>query len=83
MQLENPKQQRSLNQVIESMPDAGVMNLASRLAKIERAFVRQSQRDAEIVESVVRVLEHPAHKRLAEKLRNLIVKGTPHEADAH
>ena len=63
------------------MPDAGVANLASRLAKIERAFVRQSQHDVEIVESVVRVLEHPAHKRLAENLRNLI-KGTTNEANA-
>ena len=76
MRLENPRQQRRLNQVIASMPDAGVANLASRLAKIERAFVRQSQHDVEIVESVVRVLEHPAHKRLAEKLRSRIMKGT-------
>ena len=81
MRLENPRQQRRLNQVIASMPDAGVANLASRLAKIERAFVRQSQHDVEIVESVVRVLEHPAHKRLAEKLRSLI-KGTTNEANA-
>jgi hypothetical protein len=81
LQLENPRQQRRLNQVIASIPDAGVPNLASRLVKLERTLVRQSQHDVEIVESVVRVLEHPPHKRLAEKLRNLI-KGTTHEANA-
>ena len=76
MRLENPRQQRRLNQVIGSMPDAGMANLASRAAQIGRAFVRQSQRDAEIVESVIRILEHPGHRRLAEKLRSLIMKGT-------
>jgi hypothetical protein len=76
MQLENPAQKRSLNQVIASMPDADRADIASRLTKIRRDFVRQSQRDAEIVESVIRILEHPGHRRLAEKLRNLIMKGT-------
>ena len=76
MRLENPRQQRRLNQVIASMPDAGVANLASRVAQIGCAFVRQSQRDAEVVESVIRILEHPGHRQLAEKLRSLIMKGT-------
>ena len=81
MQLENPRQQRRLNQVIASMPDAGMANLASRLVKFERT-VRQSRHDAEVVEAVVRILEHPAHQRLADKLRHLITKGTTHEANA-
>jgi Mn-dependent DtxR family transcriptional regulator len=76
VQLENPRQQRRLNQVIASMPDAGVENLASRLLKFERTLVRQSRHDAEVVEAVVRILEHPAHQRLADKLRHLITKGT-------
>ena len=37
------------------------------------AIGRQRQRDVETVEAAVRVLEHPAHKRLAERLRNLII----------
>jgi Mn-dependent DtxR family transcriptional regulator len=69
------------SEVIASIPESKRAELAPRLVKLERTLVRQSQHDVEIVESVVRVLEHPAHKRLAEKLRNLI-KGTTNEPNA-
>jgi hypothetical protein len=63
-------------ELMASIPESTKAELAPQLAKIRRAFVRQSQRDAEIVESIIRTLEHPGHRRLAEKLRSLIMKGT-------
>ena len=52
------------------MIDDTLVAVARRAAT---AIGRQQRRDVEIVEAIVRVLEHPAHKRLAERLRNLIL----------
>jgi hypothetical protein len=45
------------------MSDTDIVAIASRVGSSLR---RQSERDSEIVQAVIRVLRHPAHQRLAD-----------------
>ena len=72
MQLSNPKQKRTLDEVIASLPETRRVSIASRLVNLAAAAGRQSQRDAEIVEAVCRTLGNPNQQRLAARLRQLL-----------
>lgn len=64
-----------VSEVISTLPADKIAEVASHLARLDSFVKRQNQRDVEIVQAVVRVLKHPAHQRLADELRTLLLKG--------
>ena len=64
-----------VSELISALPADKIPEATSHLARLDRFVKRQSERDTEIVQAVIRVLKHPAHQRLANELRNLILKG--------
>jgi hypothetical protein len=61
----------SLKEIIASLSPDVLAKAAPHLEKLEN-WRRQSQRDVEIAKSVIRILQHPGHQRLADELRNLV-----------
>jgi len=70
MLLNNPKQQRTLAEIVASLPDSVRAEAATRLAKLDRLIKRRHQQDADLVDSLLRILESPNPQ--AERVRQLI-----------
>ncbi len=66
----------SIDDLIARLPPNDRTRAAHHILRIEGYRERQSQRDAEIVQAIIRVVKHPAHQRLADELRALIMRGT-------
>ena len=64
------------SELITALSPDKITEAAAHLARLDRFVKRQFERDTEIVQAVIRVLKHPVHQRLANELRNLILKGT-------
>ena len=60
-----------LSEVIARLSPDVLARAAPHLAKLDTFMKRQSQRDDEIAEAVLRVLKRP-NSRLARQLRNLL-----------
>jgi ribosome-associated translation inhibitor RaiA len=56
MQLSNPRQQRTVAEILASVPDADRARLVQRLARLERLFEQQEKFDAQVAESLNRIL---------------------------
>ena len=65
-----------LKEIIAALAPDKIAQATSHVMRLEQLMKLQNQRDTEIVQSIIRVLQHPAHQRLANELRNLILKGT-------
>jgi hypothetical protein len=70
MLLTNPKQHRTLAEIIASVPDSVRVEAATRIAKVNRLVTRRHQQDADLVDSLLRILESPNPQ--AERVRQLI-----------
>lgn len=64
--------------IIATLPPDQLAKAVPHLEKLETLSQRQHQGDAETVRSIIRVLKHPAHQRLASELRDLILRGATH-----
>jgi hypothetical protein len=70
MQLNNPKQQRTLAEIVTSLPDGVRAEAATRIAKVNRLAASRHQQDVDLIDSLRRILESPNPQ--AERLRQLI-----------
>jgi hypothetical protein len=68
--LDNPKQRRTLAEIIASVPDSVRAEAAARLAKVGRLIARRHQQDADLIDGLRRILESPNPQ--AERLRELL-----------
>ena len=73
MQLENPKRRRIVDEILAGVPEPKRTTIVEKLMRLDTALFNQHRRDTEVVESLIRILEHPAYQRMAERLRNLII----------
>jgi hypothetical protein len=67
----------SVDNLIAGLPPNDRARAVRHILRIERYCERRAKSDDEIVAAIIRVLEHPARVRLADKLRDLLLKGTP------
>jgi hypothetical protein len=81
MQLDNPKRQRSLADVVASLPDKDRADVARRLANLDRHIARANKADADLVDSLLRILKspHPQAQRLRELLKEIAHAHGSHE----
>jgi hypothetical protein len=70
LRLDNPKQQRTLAEIVASVPDSARVEIATRLAKVGRLVTRRQQQDADLLDGLRRILESPNPQ--AERLRELL-----------
>jgi hypothetical protein len=74
MQLNNPKQQRTLAEIIAGLPDSVRVEAATRIARLDRLIARRNQQDTDLIDSLRQILESPnpqAH-RLRELLKEVV-----------
>jgi hypothetical protein len=75
MQLNNPAQQRTLVDIIAALPDDVKNEAAIRIAKLGRTLEQQNRFDAQVAESLDRILMNaPAEtlRPLAQQIRKRI-----------
>ena len=66
MQLNNPAQQRTLAEIIASVPDATRVEVARRLAKVGRMIEQQQKFDAQVEAALARIRRT---KQLQKRIR--------------
>ena len=73
LRLDNPKQQRTLAEIVASVPDSARVEIATRLAKVGRLVTRRQQQDADLLDGLRRILEssNPQAERLRELLKEI------------
>ena len=70
LKLDNPKQARTLAEIIAGMPDGAKVEAAKRLARVNRLLTRRTRADADLIDSLRWILESPNPQ--AERLRELL-----------
>jgi hypothetical protein len=70
MLLSNPKQQRTLAEIVADLPDAIKSEAATRIARVNRLLTRRNQQDSDLLDSLMRILKSPNPQ--AQRLRELI-----------
>ncbi len=66
---------KSLKHIIDSLTPDQIAKAAPHLERLDTLDKRQSERDTEVVESIIRVLRH--RKRLADQLREALKGESP------
>jgi hypothetical protein len=74
MRLENPAQQRSLANILASIPDAERTSIVHRLARVERLLEKMNDFDERVAASLDRILDAPRSsvRPLAKQIRKRI-----------
>jgi hypothetical protein len=74
MQLENPKRQRRLADIVASLPDKDRAEVGRRLASIDRHVRRAHKADADLIDGLRRILtsQNPQAQRLRELLKEVV-----------
>ena len=82
MQLNNPAQQRTLAEIIASLPDDVKNEAAIRIAKLGRTLEQQNRFDAQVAESLERILRgapaetlRPLAKQIRKRIREISRNG--------
>ena len=72
MQLENPKQQRSIASILASIPDVERANIVHRLMRLTRLLEEQNHFDERVAASLDRILSMPRFRPLVKQIRKRI-----------
>jgi hypothetical protein len=74
LKLENPVKERSLANIVASIPDAERANVARRLARLERLIEKQNDFDEQVAAALDRILDAPRSsvRPLAKQIRKRI-----------
>jgi hypothetical protein len=70
MLLSNPKQQRTLAEIVADLPDAAKAEAATRIARVNRLIAGRHRQELDLIDSLRRILESPNPQ--AQRLRQLI-----------
>jgi hypothetical protein len=71
MQLENPAKQRRRADIIATVPDDQKANLSRRLVNLDRLIARRHRADADLADSLLRVLRSPLGKALGARIKEI------------
>jgi hypothetical protein len=76
MQLGNPRQQRTVAEILASLPDSDWTQLAQRLARLDRALSARHKADADLADALIRILKSPIGKKLRQAIANITKEET-------
>jgi hypothetical protein len=71
MLLNNPAQGRSLSQLLSSLPESARAEAAMKVVRLNRALASRHKHDAELADSLLRVLKLPLGKELRQTIREI------------
>jgi hypothetical protein len=71
MLLSNPKQQRTLSEIVASLPDAVRAEAATRIARVNRLIASRQRQDSDLADALLRVLKSELGKELRDTIMEI------------
>jgi hypothetical protein len=71
MLLSNPKQQRTLAEIVADIPDTVRVAAATRIARVNRLMSRRHQQDSDLADALLRILKSPLGKGLRDRIKEI------------
>jgi hypothetical protein len=71
MLLTSPKQQRTLSEIVASIPDSARVEAATRLARVGRVITRRHQQDSDLADALLRILKSALGKTLRDRIKEI------------